>query len=98
MTKLKRPRRIAMIVHANYEEDSRVRREAETLVQAGWEVDVFGLRRPGEAASAVIEGVDLTRLPVRRHQGAGLPVYLAEYGAFLVRSLWAATRAHRHRR
>jgi len=31
-----------MIVHAYYEEDSRVRREAETLVAAGWEVDVFG--------------------------------------------------------
>jgi glycosyltransferase involved in cell wall biosynthesis len=87
-----------MIVHANYEEDSRVRREAEALVQAGWEVDVFGLRRPGEAPSAVIEGVNLRRLPVRRHQGAGLPVYLAEYGAFLVRSLWAAAGAHRHRR
>jgi glycosyltransferase involved in cell wall biosynthesis len=87
-----------MIVHAYYEEDARVRREAETLVAAGWEVDVFGLRRPGEAASATIEGVNLRRLPVRRHQGAGLSVYVVEYGAFLVRALWAATRAHRRRR
>jgi glycosyltransferase involved in cell wall biosynthesis len=86
-----------MIVHAYYEEDPRVRREAETLVAAGWEVDVYGLRRPGEAASAVVAGVNLRRLPVRRHQGADLPVYLAEYGVFLCRSLWAATRAH-HRR
>jgi glycosyltransferase involved in cell wall biosynthesis len=61
-------------------------------------VDVFGLRRPGETASAVIEGVNLRRLPVRRHQGAGLSVYLVEYGAFLMRALWAATRAHRRRR
>ncbi|HEX7592428.1 MAG TPA: glycosyltransferase family 4 protein [Candidatus Limnocylindrales bacterium] len=98
MTKAQKPRRVAMIVHANYEEDSRVRREAEALVQAGWEVDVFGLRRPGEAPSAVIEGVNLRRLPVRRHQGAGLPVYLAEYGTFLARSLWATAKAHRHRR
>ena len=87
-----------MIVHAYYEEDPRVRREAEALVAAGWEVDVYGLRRPGEADSAVVAGVNLRRLPVRRHQGAGLPVYLAEYGAFLCRSLWAATRAHRRRR
>lgn len=93
------PRRpICMIVHAYYEEDPRVRREAEALVAAGWEVDVFGLRRPGETASAVIEGVNLRRLPVRRHQGAGLSVYLVEYGAFLMRALWAATRAHRRRR
>jgi glycosyltransferase involved in cell wall biosynthesis len=93
------PRRpICMIVHAYYEEDPRVRREAEALVAADWEVDVFGLRRPGETASAVIEGVNLRRLPVRRHQGAGLSVYLVEYGAFLMRALWAATRAHRRRR
>ncbi len=91
-------RPVCMIVHAYYEEDPRVRREAETLVAAGWEVDVFGLRRPGETASAVVEGVNLRRLPVRRHQGAGLSVYLVEYGAFLVRAMWAATRAHRRRR
>jgi glycosyltransferase involved in cell wall biosynthesis len=89
---------ICMIVHAYYEEDARVRREAEALVAAGWSVDVIGLRRPGELPTAVIEGVSLNRLPVRRHQGAGLPVYLAEYGAFLMRALWAVTRAHRRRR
>jgi glycosyltransferase involved in cell wall biosynthesis len=93
------PRRpICMIVHAYYEEDPRVRREAEALVADGWEVDVYGLRRPGETDSAIVAGVNVRRLPVRRHQGAGLPVYLAEYGAFLMRSLWAATRAHRRRR
>lgn len=87
-----------MIVHAYYEEDPRVRREAEALVAAGWEVDVYGLRRPGEADRTVVAGVNVRRLPVRRHQGAGLPVYLAEYGAFLLRSMWAATRACRRRR
>ena len=87
-----------MIVHAYYEEDPRVRREAETLVAAGWEVDVFGLRRPDEGPSAMVQGVRLHRLPVGRHQGAGLPVYLAEYGAFLARSMFAAVRAQRHRR
>ena len=89
---------ICMIVHAYYEEDARVRREAEALVAAGWSVDVIGLCRPGELPAAVIEGVNLRRLPVGRHQGAGLPVYLIEYGAFLMQALWAATRAHRHRR
>ena len=93
------PRRpICMIVHAYYEEDPRVRREAETLVAVGWEVDVFGLRRSGEEPAAVVAGVNLHRLPVGRHQGAGLPVYLVEYGAFLFRALWASTRAHRRRR
>jgi len=87
-----------MIVHAYYEEDPRVRRQAETLVAAGYDVDVFGLRRPGESGSAAVEGVTVRRLPVRRHQGAGISVYLAEYGSFLVRALLAVTRTHRHRR
>jgi glycosyltransferase involved in cell wall biosynthesis len=98
MTGTARRHPVCMIVHAYYEEDPRVRREAETLVAAGWEVDVFGLRRPGEEPASVVSGVNLRRLPVGRHQGAGLPVYLAEYGAFLVRALWAATRSHRRRR
>ncbi|MFI5259560.1 MAG: glycosyltransferase family 4 protein [Candidatus Limnocylindrales bacterium] len=98
MTRAAPRRPICMIVHAYYEEDPRVRREAETLAAAGWEVDVYGLRRPGEADSAVVAGVRLRRLPVGRHQGAGLPVYLVEYGAFLIRALWAATTAHRRRR
>jgi len=98
VTRLASRRPVCMIVHAYYEEDARVRREAETLVAAGWEVDVFGLRRPDEDPTGVVEGVNVHRLPVGRHQGAGLPVYLAEYGAFLVRALWAATRSHRRRR
>lgn len=98
MTSTEPRRPICMIVHAYYEEDARVRREAETLVAAGWGVDVFALRRPGEEPNGVVAGVNLHRLPVGRHQGAGLPVYLAEYGAFLFRALWAATLAHRHRR
>jgi len=92
----RRPR-ACMIVHAYYEEDARVRREAETLLAAGWEVDVFGLSRPGEGPRADVQGVTLHRLPVGRHQGAGLPIYLAEYGAFLVRSMFAATAAHQRR-
>lgn len=97
MSSQEKRRPILMIVHAYYEEDPRVRREAESLVAAGWEVDVIGLRRPGEPKTAVIEGVNLRRLPVRRHQGAGLPVYFGEYGVFLIRSMFSATKAHLRR-
>jgi glycosyltransferase involved in cell wall biosynthesis len=91
-------RPVAMLVHAYYEEDPRVRREAEALVAAGRPVEVFALRRPGSATREVIEGVSVARLDVQRHQGAGLPRYLAEYGAFMSRASWALTRAHRRRR
>lgn len=91
------PRPVCMIVHAYYEEDPRVRRQAEALVAAGWSVDVFGLRREGETATGTVAGVNVHRLPVGRHQGAGPLRYVAEYGAFLVRAMFATTRAHARR-
>jgi len=87
-----------MIVHAYYEEDSRVRRQAESLVARGRPVDVYALRRDGDAPSGELEGVRVVRLDVQRHQGAGIATYLREYLSFLVRAGWAVTRAHRRRR
>jgi glycosyltransferase involved in cell wall biosynthesis len=87
-----------MLTHSYYEEDPRVRREAEALVASGREVDVFALRRPGEPPQVVVDGVRVHHLDVQRHQGARLATYLREYVAFLVRSSWALGRAHRRRR
>ena len=87
-----------MIVHAYYEEDPRVRREAESLVAAGRPVQVLGLRRPGGPDTSVVEGVRVHHLDVQRHQGAGLGVYLREYLSFLARAMFAAVRLHRRER
>jgi glycosyltransferase involved in cell wall biosynthesis len=87
-----------MIVHAYYEEDPRVRREAESLVAAGRPVLVLSLKRPELPADDVLEGVHVRRLDEQRHQGAGLGTYLREYVSFLVRSGWAAVKLHRRHR
>ncbi len=87
-----------MIVHSYYDEDPRVRREAEALVAAGHDVDVFALRRPTDDAEGTLSGVRLRRHDVQRHQGAGVGVYLREYLSFLVRSSWSLIREHRRRR
>jgi glycosyltransferase involved in cell wall biosynthesis len=86
-----------MLVHSYYDEDPRVRREAESLVAAGRSVDVFALRRPEDPGTSELAGVSVRRLDVQRHQGAGLRTYLVEYTAFLLRASWALTRAHRRR-
>jgi glycosyltransferase involved in cell wall biosynthesis len=86
-----------MITHSYYEEDPRVRREAESLVERGRPVDVFALRRPGDPPAGNLAGVAVRRLDVQRHQGAGLGTYLAEYLAFMARSAGALLRAHRRR-
>ena len=93
-----RRRPVAMLVHSYYEEDPRVRRQAETLVQAGRPVDVFSLRRPGDPRRGMLEGVSITRLDVQRHQGSPIATYLAEYTAFLARATFALAGAHRRRR
>jgi glycosyltransferase involved in cell wall biosynthesis len=89
---------IAMVTHSYYEEDPRVRREAEALVAAGHPVDVFGLRRPDDPPDGEVAGVRVHRLDVQRHQGAGLATYLREYASFFGRAGWALARAHRRRR
>jgi glycosyltransferase involved in cell wall biosynthesis len=98
MTGGDRPRRpVAMLTHSYYEEDPRVRREAESLVARGRPVDVFALRRPGDGPDGIVEGVRVRRLDVQRHQGASLPVYLREYLDFFVRAGLALIRAQPRR-
>jgi glycosyltransferase involved in cell wall biosynthesis len=87
-----------MLTHSYYEEDPRVRREAETLVRAGRPVEVFALRRPDDPPEGELEGVLLHRLDVQRHQGAGLGRYLVEYLSFIARASVTATAAHRRAR
>src|SRR5262245_12080212 len=84
-----------MIVHAYYDEDPRVRREAEALTAAGWRVRVIALRRPEDAPMGIVAGVRVERLDVQRHQGAGIGTYLREYLSFLVRAAWTAIRIRR---
>jgi len=95
---LARTRPIAMLTHSYYEEDPRVRREAESLVASGRPVDVYSLRRPGHPSRLEVDGVRVHRLDVQRHQGAGIATYLLEYAAFFARAGLAVARAHRHRR
>ena len=90
-------RPVAIVVHAYYDEDARIRRHAEALAAAGREVDVFALRRPGDAPQGRQGAISVHRLPVGRHQGAGLPVYLGEYLAFAGMAMVALTREHARR-
>jgi glycosyltransferase involved in cell wall biosynthesis len=87
-----------MIVHSYYEEDPRVRREAESIVATGRPVTVLALRKDGSPETSDIAGVRVHHLDVQRHQGAGLRVYLREYLSFLVRSMWRSVRLHRRER
>lgn len=95
---LRPSRPVAMLTHSYYEEDPRVRREAETLAASGRPVDVYSLRRPDDPPDGELDGVRIHRIDVQRHQGAGIATYVREYLAFLARAGWAVTRDRRRRR
>ena len=90
-------RRVAIVVHAIYPGDPRVRRQSDALIDAGHEVDVFGLRQPGEAADETDGAQRIVRLPLNR-LFTGFAGHLAEYVAFTAMATWRLAREHRRRR
>ncbi|HEU5011744.1 MAG TPA: glycosyltransferase family 4 protein [Roseiflexaceae bacterium] len=86
-----------MVVHATYPDDARVRREAETLLGDGWQVDVVCIRGSGEPPVEVCNGATVYRLPVQRHRGQGLAVYLLEYAKFFALASYRIMRLHLRR-
>jgi glycosyltransferase involved in cell wall biosynthesis len=89
--------RVAIVVHAIYPGDTRVRRQADVLLAAGHEVDLFCLRQPGEPAEETHAGMRIHRLPLNRLFGS-FAGHLAEYLAFAAMVAPRLTVEHRHRR
>ncbi|MAT97554.1 MAG: glycosyltransferase WbuB [Anaerolineaceae bacterium] len=99
MSAQNKPKRHCMIVHAYYPVgETRVQREALALIDAGYAVDVICLREPGEGPRVEEDGVQIYRLPVRRHKGYGLFVQLLEYLVFLILASMRVTVLHLRQR
>jgi glycosyltransferase involved in cell wall biosynthesis len=88
---------VCIVRHDAYPEDSHVRRDAEALVEAGYDVTVVALSRVGQAARDCVNGVDVYRLPVR-HQRGGVLRYMWEYAAFFVLALLMLAVLHARKR
>ncbi|MGZ8475241.1 MAG: glycosyltransferase family 4 protein [Candidatus Limnocylindria bacterium] len=91
------PARVAIVVHAIFPGDPRVRRQSDALLDAGYEVDVIALRQPGEQEEERSHGVRIVRLPINR-AFVGFAGHLAEYVAFTAMATWRLAREHRRRR
>lgn len=72
-----------------------IRREAEALVEAGYDVEVLCMRCEGRPRETVVSGVRVTSLPTSRQKGSKLR-YLVDYFSFFV--LVAVTLMVRHLR
>jgi glycosyltransferase involved in cell wall biosynthesis len=89
--------RLAIVVHALYPGDPRIRRQTDALISAGHEVDLFCLRGPREAREEANGPLRIMRLPVHR-AFTSFAGHLAEYLAFAGLAAVRLTREHRRRR
>ena len=72
-----------MVVFSSYPTDPRPRRAAEALVSYGVSVDLICLKGGNhEAKREVVNGLDITRVPVKRYRGS-IFGYICQYSSFL---------------
>lgn len=86
--------RACMLAYTFYENDNRVIRYAEALVEAGYQVDVVALRRMGQERHERINGVDLYRIQRRTVNEKGRLSYLFKILTFWINSSWFVSRRH----
>jgi glycosyltransferase involved in cell wall biosynthesis len=91
--------RVGMLVHGSYLMDGRVRRQAECLASAGFQVHVVSIRKEApskhyrEPAYEVVNGVHIYRLPLVKKRGSKLR-YVFEYGAMTLLGIWKLALLH----
>lgn len=90
--------RACMVAYTFYENDNRVRRYAETLVNHGVEVDVIALQRGELPYHSVIDGVNVYRIQKRSIDEKGKFSYFYRLMKFLVRSSVKLGQMHLRKR
>lgn len=74
-----------------------VRREAEALFDAGFEVEVILMRSDQRPGRAVVNGVTVISLAASRHRGASKARYVFDYAWFFVLAAVTLTARHAYR-
>jgi glycosyltransferase involved in cell wall biosynthesis len=83
-------KRACIVRHSYYPQHSHVRRDAETLLSYGYEVDIICIRGKGQASRETVNGVRVYRLPLQRHR-KGILRYIFQYSAFFFLVFWQLT-------
>lgn len=89
---------ILMVAYTTYASDSRVIREAEAALSAGFEVDFLALREAPDPPLEVIRGVNVYHLNQQQYRGHGWLSYVLNYIEFFIRSFLRTTLLHVRRR
>lgn len=89
--------RVLFVTHSYYERDTRPRRHATALAEAGWDVEVLCARDADEPRSERLGPVLIRRLPARRRRGSKAR-YAFEYGSFGAMAMATMAGLHARRR
>lgn len=76
--------RVCMVAYTHYPTDSRVRREAEALVERGDTVDFLCLGSKNDKNSELYNGVRLIKIYINRYRGSNAMMYMASYLQFFL--------------
>lgn len=91
-------KKICMIAYTNYLSDARTRREAETLVRRGDQVDFIALGEENQPPVEMVEGVRLLRVKQRKYRGQSNASYVLAYLRFIGAVAWKVAGLHRRER
>jgi glycosyltransferase involved in cell wall biosynthesis len=76
-----------MVVYSYSPTDPRPRREADTLINAGYQVDMICLRRPNQAKKENVYGVNVFRINMTKSRSSKRK-YITLYTSFFIRSFF----------
>jgi len=97
MSRQARRERVCFIRMNYFPEEAHVRKNAEALTEAGYDVDIICLRQKGEKAREDYGRGRIYRLPLS-HKRSGALRYLFEYAAFFTMAFWLVTFLHLRKR
>jgi glycosyltransferase involved in cell wall biosynthesis len=87
-----------MVAFTHYSTDTRIRREARSLVERGDRVDVIGLSENGRRRIYSLNGVQVFQVPIGRYRGSSQLSYLFKYCIFLMGASLLLATLHSRRR
>ncbi|HZO33356.1 MAG TPA: glycosyltransferase, partial [Chloroflexota bacterium] len=88
---------VCIVHHYYYPQHGHVRRDAEALAGAGYDVTVIALQQPGQARHERVNGIDVHRLPLAHRRGSILS-YGLEYGRLIGMVFLLLTKLHLQKR
>lgn len=86
-----RTKKILMVVYSYFPQDVRPRREAEALINAGYEVDIICLRLPDQTKFENIYGVNTYRINISKSR-TSMRKYIFLYASFFIHAFFLLNR------